>query len=130
MVPKSMPSLREAVATTKERFDDQLDYLKTHKNEQLAIGNLIDATVRLLGQLLIINLVRFGQYGAYAQISRDLAERETIIASDIVGRYAKAAVTPDMSVLWEIFSMSEDKTKTVWRARQERTPSRGFRSQK
>jgi len=122
-----MPPPEEAVLTTISELKEQLDYYNEHQRKQLLIGNLLDASIKFTVQLCVINLILHGGYKTYAQISRELAERDTDVTSDMIGRYAKAYKVPEMEILWAIFKLSEEKTKTVWKARQERTPSKAYR---
>lgn len=127
MGPRTMPSIKEAVSTTIGHLKDQVGYFDEHKNEQLMIGNLIDTSLRLFGQLLVINLIQFGKCDTYTSVSDELKNRGTVISSDMIGKYAKATKTADISILLALLKLSERKTKTRWKARQQRTPSLEFR---
>lgn len=130
MVPKSMPSPQEAIDAAISELKDQLDYYKEHQREQLLIGNAIDALFRLAGQLCVINLILFGGFTTYSQISKELEKRSIEVTSSTIGHYSKADITPQIEIVWALYHLSEDKTKTVSKARQERTPSRSYRGRK
>jgi hypothetical protein len=130
MEPKTMPSSKEAVQATINELQNQMNYLKEHTDEKLFIGKAIDTSIRLASQLCVINLIRFGKFVNYSKISRELKQRGTQISSDMIAKYAKALKTPKMKMLSALYNLSEEKTKTVWKARQDRTPLKGYRAKK
>ena len=130
MEPKTMPSSKEAIQATINELKEQMKYFKEHSNEQLFIGKAIDTSIRLAGQLCVINLIRFGRCVTYSQVHRELNQRKTKVSSDMIGKYAKATKTPKIKILSALYDLSEEKTKTVWKARQVRTPLEGYRAKK
>jgi hypothetical protein len=128
--PETMPSSKEAIQATINELRKQMKYLKEHRNEQLFVGKAIDTSIRLAGQLCVINLIRFGKYVSYSQVHRGLKRRNTTVSSDMIGKYAKATKTPKIKMLSALYDLSEEKTKTVWKARQDRTPLEGYRTKK